>query len=213
LSAARDALLTEGAGEGTVATAVAHADDANEAESAVKLCIETFGAVDALVCNAATNPYFGPVLEIGLGQARKTFDVNVAGPLLWTQTAWRHWMSRHGGVVLNIASNGGYLVDANLGWYNTTKAALTHLTRQLAMEMGPVVRVNAIAPGLVKTEMSRALWEGTGGGEVASRSPLGRLGETSDIADAARFLCSDEASWITGQTLVVDGGFLVRPAL
>jgi NAD(P)-dependent dehydrogenase (short-subunit alcohol dehydrogenase family) len=98
-------------------------------------------------------------------------------------------------------------VEGGLGWYNVTKAAVIHLTRQLAGELGPRVRVNAIAPGLVKTQMARALWE-PGEQAISRRLPLRRLGEVEDIANAALFLCSDAASWITGETLVVDGGSL-----
>ena len=118
-------------------------------------------------------------------------------------------MQEHGGVVLNIASIGGMTAGDTIGVYNGTKAALFHLTRQLAGELAPSVRVNAIAPGLVKTDMARALWEPHE--KAMSRIvPLGRLGEPDDIANAAVFLCSDAARWITGATLVVDGGALLR---
>jgi NAD(P)-dependent dehydrogenase (short-subunit alcohol dehydrogenase family) len=119
-------------------------------------------------------------------------------------------MAERGGVVLNIASVGGLSVETSIAYYNVTKAAVIHLTRQLAAELGPRTRVNAIAPGLVKTDFARALWE-TGENVLGSRLPLGRLGEPEDIAGPAVFLASDAASWITGQTLVVDGGALVRP--
>ena len=118
-------------------------------------------------------------------------------------------MQERGGVVLNIASIGGLSVEPTIGIYNGTKAALIHLTRTLAAELAPGVRVNAIAPGLVKTDMARALWEPNE--EAIGRSiPLQRLGEPQDIANAALFLASDLASWVTGQTLVVDGGALLR---
>jgi NAD(P)-dependent dehydrogenase (short-subunit alcohol dehydrogenase family) len=116
-------------------------------------------------------------------------------------------MAEHGGAVLNLASVGGLSVEAGIGWYNVTKAAIIHLTSQLAGELGPKVRVNALAPGLVKTEFARALWE-QGEEAIARRLPLRRLGVADDIANAALFLCSDAASWITGHTLVIDGGAL-----
>jgi NAD(P)-dependent dehydrogenase (short-subunit alcohol dehydrogenase family) len=116
-------------------------------------------------------------------------------------------MSEQGGVVLNLASIGGLAVEGGIGWYNVSKAAVIHLTRQLAGELGPKVRVNALAPGLVKTEFARALWE-PGEEAIARRLPLRRLGVAEDIANAALFLCSDAASWITGHTLVIDGGAL-----
>ncbi len=105
----------------------------------------------------------------------------------------------------------GLGVEAGIGWYNVTKAAVIHLTRQLAGELGPQVRVNALAPGLVKTEFARALWE-PAEESIARRLPLRRLGEPADIADAALFLCSDAAEWITGHTLVIDGGALCIPS-
>ena len=111
--------------------------------------------------------------------------------------------------ILNISSVGGLSVESTIGIYNGTKAALLHLTRTLAAELAPGVRVNAIAPGLVKTDMARALWE-PNEEVMARRMPLGRLGEPADIANAAVFLCSDAASWITGEALVVDGGALKR---
>jgi len=119
-------------------------------------------------------------------------------------------MAERGGVVVNVASIGGLSIEPTIGIYNTTKAALIHLTKTLAAELGPGVRVNAVAPGLVKTDMARALWE-RGEEAIAARLPLGRLGVPEDIAAAVLFLCSDAASWITGHTLVVDGGALVAP--
>ena len=118
-------------------------------------------------------------------------------------------MRDNGGVVVNMASVGGLAVESSIGIYNTTKAALLYLTRTLAAELAPAVRVNAIAPGLVKTDMARALWE-PNEAAIAKTTPLGRLGEPQDIANAALFLASDLASWVTGQHLVVDGGALVR---
>jgi NAD(P)-dependent dehydrogenase (short-subunit alcohol dehydrogenase family) len=120
-------------------------------------------------------------------------------------------MAEHGGVVLNVASIGGLSPEPGMGWYGVTKAALVHLTRQLAAELAPGVRVNALAPGLVRTLFARALWE-EHGDRVASHLPLKRLGEPDDVAKAALFLCSDAASWITGSTLVVDGGAMVTPS-
>src|ERR1019366_151951 len=114
--------------------------------------------------------------------------------------AWRAGMAEDGGVVLNLASIGGLTVEGGIGWYNVTKAAVIHLTSQLAGELGPEGRVNALAPGLEKTEFARALWE-SAEEAIAGRMPLGRLGEAEDIANAALFLCSDAASWITGHTL------------
>ena len=120
-------------------------------------------------------------------------------------------MSEHGGTILNMASVGGLTVESGIGWYNVTKAAVIHLTEQLAGELGPKVRVNAIAPGLVTTDFARALWE-PAGEAIARRLPLRRLGQPEDVARCALFLCSDAASWITGETVVVDGGSRCVPS-
>jgi NAD(P)-dependent dehydrogenase (short-subunit alcohol dehydrogenase family) len=196
---------------GDVDVCVANAGDPEQAAAAVAHCVERFGAVDILVNNAATNPYFGPAMDIDLGRYDKTWDVNLRGVLVWTQEAWRRSLQERGGAVINIASVGGLSVEQGIGIYNTTKAALIHLTKTLAAELAPNVRVNAIAPGLVKTDMARALWE-PAEDRIAASMPLARLGEPTDIANAALYLASDLASWVTGHTLVVDGGALLGPA-
>lgn len=188
----------------------ANAGEPDQAEACVEACIERLGRLDILVNNAATNPYLGPLMDIDVARADKTVKVNQLGVLVWTQLAHRAWLADNGGVVVNIASIGGLSTETSIGYYNVTKAAVIHLTRQMAAEMAPGTRVNAIAPGLVKTDMARALWE-EHEEALGARTPLGRLGEPTDIADAALFLASDASSWITGQTLVVDGGALIRP--
>jgi NAD(P)-dependent dehydrogenase (short-subunit alcohol dehydrogenase family) len=194
-----------------VMTFAANAGEPDQAEACVQATVERFGAVDILVNNAATNPYMGPSIDIDLGRYDKTFQVNLRGPLVWTQAAWQATMRDHGGVVINVASIGGIRGEAGIGIYNTTKAGLIHLTETLAADLAPGVRVNALAPGLVKTHFARALWE-PAEEAVAKTVPLRRLGEPEDIAQAALFLASDWASWITGHTLVVDGGALIRPS-
>jgi NAD(P)-dependent dehydrogenase (short-subunit alcohol dehydrogenase family) len=195
--------------KGEVAWHAANAGDPDAAEAAVAVTVERFGSVDVLVNNAATNPYMGPMIDIDVPRADKTVQVNQLGALVWTQRVWQAWMQEHGGSVINIASIGGIGADSSIGWYNVTKAALIHLTKNLAQELAPKVRVNAIAPGLVKTDFARALWE-PAEDRVAATMPLRRLGEPDDIAGGAVFLASDAASWITGHTLVIDGGALVR---
>ena len=188
----------------------ANAGDPDAAEACVAATIAHFGSLDILVNNAATNPYMGPTLDIEPGQFDKTVQVNWHGPLVWSRCAWRSWMEANGGVILNIASIGGMTPESGgIAVYSGTKAALLHLTRSLAGELAPKVRVNAIAPGLVKTDMARALWE-EHEAAIARQMPLERLGEPEDIANAAVFLCSDAASWITGEALVVDGGAVKR---
>ena len=183
-----------------------------DAEACLDATLERFGAIDILVNNAAANPYVGPTIDIDLSRWEKTLQVNMTGPLVWTQLAWRKHMQEHGGSVINVSSNGAYMTSPILGAYNITKIALIHLTEQLASELGPDVRVNAIAPGVVRTDFSRILWEEGLDEEVAARLPLKRLGEPEDIGAAALFLASDASSWITGQTLVADGGSLVVDA-
>jgi NAD(P)-dependent dehydrogenase (short-subunit alcohol dehydrogenase family) len=191
-----------------VAWHAANAGNEDDAAECVNATVERFGSLDILVNNAATNPYFGPIVDIDLSRARKTVLVNQEAVLNWTQLAWRAYMRDNGGTVLNVSSIGGLAVEPGIGWYNVTKAAVAHLTMQMAGELGPAVRVNALAPGLVKTEFARALWE-TAGDAIARRLPLKRLGEPEDIANAALFLVSDAASWITGHILVIDGGAMV----
>jgi NAD(P)-dependent dehydrogenase (short-subunit alcohol dehydrogenase family) len=216
LSARKADALADAAGAlhglgGEVAWQVAHAGDPEQAASCVSAAVERFGRLDVLVNNAATNPHFGPLLEIDRPRALKTLEVNQLGPLAWVQAAWRASFAARGGVVLNVASVGGLGPEPGIGWYNATKAALLHLTRQLAYELAPGVRVNALAPGLVRTHFAKALWEPFEE-LVAARLPLGRIGEPGDVADAALFLVSDAASWITGSVLVVDGGATSRPS-
>jgi NAD(P)-dependent dehydrogenase (short-subunit alcohol dehydrogenase family) len=194
--------------DGEVATFAAHAGDPDQAVACVAATVERFGAVDILVNNAATNPYMGRTIDIDAPRFDKTVEVNWRGPLLWSQAAWRASMQERGGSILNIASIGGLSVETSIGVYNGTKAALIHLTRTLAAELAPGVRVNALAPGLVKTDMARALWE-PNEEAIARHLPLKRLGVPDDIANAAVFLVSDAASWITGTTTVVDGGALL----
>ena len=194
-----------------IATYAANAGDPDQAAACVAACVEGLGALDILVNNAATNPVMGATIDADLGAWDKTFQVNVRGCFVWSQLAWRAWMRDHGGTIINLSSIGGLRGDAAIGVYNTTKAAIVHLTRILAIELGPGVRVNAIAPGLVKTDFARALWE-PAEDAVAAGLPLRRLGEPDDIAHAARFLAGPGASWITGHTLVVDGGAMIRPA-
>ena len=195
-------------GDGELEVFAANAGDPEAAEACVSATIERFGALDILVNNAATNPYMGRMIDIDLPRLDKTYDVNLRGAFVWIQQAWHQWMAEHGGNVINISSIGGLSVETSIGHYNVTKSALLHLTKSLAKELAPGVRVNAICPGLVKTDMARALWEGNEDG-FSTIVPLHRLGEPKDIANAAMFLASDASSWVTGTMIVVDGGMLL----
>lgn len=191
---------------------VVHAGSAGDPDaiaSVVRRCVEELGGLDILVNNAATNPFLGPVMDLPASALAKVLEVNLAGPVRATQAAWHAWMRDHGGVVINVASIGGIRTSPGIGIYNVSKAALIHLTEQLAGELAPGVRVNALAPGLVRTDMARALWEPNEAG-VARMHPVGRIGEPQDIANAALYLASDASSWVTGETIVLDGGTLIR---
>jgi NAD(P)-dependent dehydrogenase (short-subunit alcohol dehydrogenase family) len=190
----------------------AHATDEDAAATCVALAIERFGSLDILVNNAGTNPAFGPVVDQDKGRFMKTLDVNLWAPALWTGLAWRAWMQEHGGSIINTASVGGLVVGPNLGVYHASKAALIHLTKQLALELAPKVRVNAVAPGVVRTRLAEALWK-EHEEAVNDVTPLGRIGEPSDVASAVAFLAGDGASWITGETIAMDGGQMLASSM
>ena len=186
----------------------ANAGEIDQAQACVDATMKRFGKIDILVNNAATNPYYGQTLGVDSARFDKTFQVNLKGPLFWSQAVWNASMQNNPGVILNIASVGGLRAEQGLGVYNLTKAAVIHLTSQLACESGKT-RVVGIAPGLVKTLFASVLIENVGD-KLASALPTKRLGEPQDIANLALFLCSDLASWITGETYVIDGGAGVR---
>jgi NAD(P)-dependent dehydrogenase (short-subunit alcohol dehydrogenase family) len=186
----------------------ANAGEIDQAKACIDATMERFGKIDILVNNAATNPYYGETLGVDSARFDKTFQVNLKGPLFWSQAVWNASMQNKPGVILNIASVGGLRAEQGLGVYNLTKAAVIHLTSQLACELGKT-RVVGIAPGLVKTLFASVLIENVGD-KLASALPTKRLGEPQDIANLALFLCSDLASWITGETYVIDGGAGVR---
>lgn len=186
----------------------AHVTDEDLARACVDRTVERFGSVDVLVNNAGTNPAYGPVLRQDHGRFAKTLDVNLWGPILWSRLVVDAWMGEHGGSIVNTASIGGMSVGPDLGVYHVSKAALIHLTKQLAIELGPTIRVNAVAPGVVRTRLAEALWK-EHEAAVDDRTPLGRIGEPADVGAAIAFLASPSASWITGETLVIDGGQMI----
>ncbi|MFE5819090.1 SDR family oxidoreductase [Streptomyces sp. NPDC056479] len=183
-------------------------DEAHQAV-AVERAMEAFGRVDFLVNNAGTNPVFGPIADLDLGVARKVFETNVISALGFAQKTWHAWQKDNGGAIVNIASVAGIAPSPFIAAYGVSKAALINLTQQLAHEFAPKVRVNAIAPAVVKTKFAQALYEGREE-EAAAAYPLARLGVPSDIGGAAAFLTSDQSDWVTGQTLVVDGGIFLN---
>jgi NAD(P)-dependent dehydrogenase (short-subunit alcohol dehydrogenase family) len=169
---------------------------------------EAFGKVDILVCNAASNPYYGPMSGISDEAFRKVLDNNIISNHWLVQMVAPEMKARGDGVIIIVSSVGGLRGNAVIGAYNISKAADFQLARNLAHELSPSnIRVNCIAPGLVKTDFARALWD-TPEAEKRSSSttPLRRLGEPDDIAGAAVFLASKAGAWMTGQAVVVDGG-------
>lgn len=179
--------------------------DAEHAAEAIDLAIRTFGSCGLLVNNAGTNPSGGPLTEVDMAAVDATWEVNQRAPLVWSRAAWHGWMREHGGAIVSIGSVGGLVPAPMIGAYNVSKAALHHLTRQLALELAPKVRVNAIAAAVVRTRISEALWAADPAA-AARAHPLGRLGEPEDVARAVVFLLSEAADWISGAVLPVDGG-------
>ena len=189
-----------------VAFEAGHIGREADAERVIQATLDRFGRIDVLVNNAATNPYAGPMIDCDRARWEKTFDTNLTAPFLWIQRVWNLWMKENGGSIVNISSVGGVSTNKILGVYDMTKAAMIHMTKQLAAELAPGVRVNCVAPGLVKTDFAKVLWEGDRGDRVADAYPLKRLGEPEDIAAAVLFLASDATRWITGETWILDGG-------
>jgi NAD(P)-dependent dehydrogenase (short-subunit alcohol dehydrogenase family) len=204
------AAAVESLGGPEVAVAVAgHTADADHRAAAVRTAVDTFGSLDMLVGNVGVNPVYGPMVDLELDAFRKILDTNVVSTLGLVQEAWRAWMGEHGGSILVVASVAGLRSSENIAGYGVSKAALINLVVQLAVELGPSVRVNAVAPAVVKTRFAGALFEGRED-EVAANYPLKRLGVPEDVGEAAAYLLGDGAGWITGQTLVIDGGGLSR---
>jgi len=213
LSAAADELAgTAEGGADRVLAVPGNAGDAAARAEAVERTVERFGSLDVLVNNVGINPVYGPLIDADLDVVRKIFDVNVVAALGFVQQAHRAWMGAHGGAVVNVASVAGLRSTGAIAAYGMSKAALIRLTEELAWELGPSIRVNAVAPAVVKTKFSTALYA-RGEEQVAKAYPMGRLGTPADVAGLVAFLVSDAASWITGETVRVDGGLLATGSL
>ncbi|MEU2927154.1 SDR family oxidoreductase [Streptomyces sp. NPDC007251] len=188
-----------------------HAADVDHQTEVVTRALDSFGSADLLVNNTGINPVYGPLMTLDLDVARKIVEVNCLAALSWTQRVYRAWMSAHGGAVVNVSSVAAVRPAPGIGLYGASKAMLTHLTEELAVELGPDIRVNAVAPAVVKTKFATALYDGRED-EAAAAYPLKRLGVPEDIGGTVAFLLSDDAAWITGQVLVVDGGVTLTGA-
>lgn len=196
--------------DGSVVAVAGKADNPQHRVDVFATVAREFGGLDILVNNAGINPVYGPLVDLDLNSARKILEVNLLGTLAWVQGAFHHpklKFSSGGGSIINLSSVTGQVPSEGIGWYGVSKAAIAHLTRTLSVELGPDIRVNAVAPAVVKTQFARALYEGKED-EVNADYPLGRMGTPEDIAAAVAFLASSDASWITGQVLNLDGGLL-----
>jgi NAD(P)-dependent dehydrogenase (short-subunit alcohol dehydrogenase family) len=216
ISSRKEAMCETVAGEinhaGGEALAVpCNISDTAQLRDLVDRTLEHWGRIDVLVCNAAVNPHFGPLADIPEDAYDKIMDTNVKSNLWLCNMVIPQMAERKDGAVIIVSSIGGLKGHGKLGAYALSKAADMQLARNLAVEWGRAnVRVNCIAPGLVRTDMARALWEDDRAYAQAMESyPLGRIGEPEDIAGAAVFLASRAGAWMTGQSLVVDGGVTI----
>ncbi|ADG78468.1 Short-chain dehydrogenase/reductase SDR OS=Tsukamurella paurometabola (strain ATCC 8368 / DSM/ CCUG 35730 / CIP 100753 / JCM 10117 / KCTC 9821 / NBRC 16120/ NCIMB 702349 / NCTC 13040) OX=521096 GN=Tpau_1853 PE=3 SV=1 [Tsukamurella paurometabola] len=205
---ALDTAVAELGGPGAAVAVAGSGDDLAHQDEVIATAIDTFGSADYFVNNTGINPVYGPLMDLDVGAARKIMEVNVMSTLSWVQKVNAAWQREHGGAIVNVASVAGLRPAPGIAFYGVSKAAVIHLTEELAVELGPDIRVNAVAPAVVKTRFATALYEGRED-EVSSAYPLKRLGVPDDIGSVVAFLLSDDAGWMTGQTLTIDGGVLL----
>ena len=189
----------------------AHVGKTDDVTALVERTIQTFGRLDIAVNNAGTNPHFGPLLDADEGVWNKTFDTNATGAFRVCRAVVPHMQALGSGKLVNISSVAGLRPSPGMGIYSISKAAIIMLTQVLAMELGPAnIQVNAIAPGVIKTHLSQVLWQTPQIAEpILRRTPLGRFGEPTDVADLALYLASPASNFVTGSVFVVDGGLSV----
>jgi NAD(P)-dependent dehydrogenase (short-subunit alcohol dehydrogenase family) len=209
---ALDAAVAELGGPEHAVGVAGHAVDPDHQAEVVKRAIETFGSADLLVNNAGVNPVHGPLLELDLTAARKIVEVNCLAALAWVRQVHHAWMGEYGGAVVNVSSVAGIRPAPGVGFYGASKAMLIHITEELAVELGPKVRVNAVAPAMIKTKFSSVLYEGRED-ELAAAYPLRRLGLPEDVGSVVAFLLSEDAAWMTGQLLLIDGGVMLNVSM
>ncbi len=193
---------------GRALAVAAHVGQEEAVTALVERAVEAFGGLDIVVNNAGTNPHFGPLLSASPAQWDKILEVNLRGAFFLSQQAVPHLKARGGGKILNVASLAGLRPSPGMGVYSVSKAGLIMLTQVLARELGPDnIQVNAIAPGVIRTRLSSALWEAPAMAEgLAAATPLRRLGDVDDVVGAALYLVSDLSDYVTGEVIVIDGG-------
>ena len=202
-------------GKGLAVAIAANISDKRALKSLVDQTLAEFGKVDVLVCNAASNPYYGPMSGISDEQFRKVLDNNVLSNHWLAQMVSEGMIRRRSGSIIIVSSVGGFIGTDVIGAYNISKAADMQLVRNLAVEFGSSgIRANAISPGVIRTDFARALWEDPRGDATLQRAvPLGRIGEPDEIAGAAVYLASEASSYVTGQNMVIDGGLTIKGSL
>lgn len=204
---ALDAAVTQLGGPSVAVGVAGKSDDPDHRAEVFARIAADFGRLDHLVNNAGINPAYGPLLGLDDAPFRKIMEVNVLGSLAWTRGAIEAGLTKS---IVNIASIAGVTAAPGIAAYGMSKAALINLTTQLAYELAPGIRVNAVAPAVIKTDFAKALYEGREQ-EVVAGYPLARLGHPDDVAGPVAFLLSDDAAWITGQTVLIDGGATLAP--
>ncbi len=185
-----------------------HMRNREDIDRLVAATLEQFGKIDILVNNAGTNPYFGPLVDIEERTWDQIMAVNLKGYFLLAQSVAKEMMKRKSGNIINVASVGGKRASPGLGCYSISKAGVIMLTQVLAQELGQHgIRVNAIAPGIIQTKFAQALWENEAILQrTLTQTPLGRIGRAEEMAGVCVWLASDASSYVTGQTIVLDGG-------
>ena len=204
-----DAAVAELGGPDVAIGVAGKADSADHRAEVFARIRAEFGGLDYLVNNAGINPAYGKLADVGEDAARKIFEVNVIGSLAWSREAVVAGLST---AIVNVASIAGVTAAPGIAMYGVSKAALINLTAQLAYELAPGIRVNAVAPAVIKTDFAKALYEGREE-KVAAGYPLKRLGVATDVSGPVTFLLSEDSAWITGQTIIIDGGGTLAPVL